>query len=324
MPSGLTLAIIVIAIVVGTVLVSEAVARLMRVIRGIDEHTVNRRLTEAGDQTRASRPELFQQPKEAQKLQDVFVPFYRAIARYIAQSGASITVTGVVVLVVFFSVAFVLLLLLALPKAIDFLAIPCGVLAGGGLVVFYMAQLRAKRIAAFEEQLPDAIELIVRSLRVGHPLSVALSAVAGEMPSPIGPEFATANTKVTYGLTIPEAFKEMHERVPLPDLGFLIVAFQIQSESGGNLVESLAKLANVIRDRFRMFRKVKSMTAEGRLSAWLLSIFPGAIGLAISVVRPGYYDNISQVPYFSVIAVVTVLFLILNVVVMVIITKMRV
>jgi tight adherence protein B len=324
MPTELTLALIVVAIVVGTVLIAEAAIRTVRAFRGIDETAVSRRLSQATEETRTARLDLFQQQKDMTRLRDVFIPYYQAISRYLAQAGTPMAFSSVVLSTACLAVGGVLLLWLMLPVGLEYLALPCGVLGGFACMFLYISKLRAKRMAMFEEQLPDAIELIVRSLRVGHPVSVAVAAVAQEMPAPIGVEFAAANAKITYGLTVPDAFKEMHERVPLPDLGFLVVAFQIQSESGGNLVESLAKLSGVIRDRFRMFRKVKSMTAEGRLSAWLLSIFPFAIGLAISLVRPGYYHNIAQLPYFGVLAVVTVAFLILNVLVMMVITKIRV
>jgi tight adherence protein B len=323
MPLELTLAVIVVAIVVGTVLVAEAAIRTVRVFRGIDETAVSRRLSQATEQTKATRFELLQS-KEMPRLRDVFIPYYQGISRYLVQAGTPMTFSSMLIATGCLVVGGILLLWLILPEGIGYLALPCGVLSGFACMFLFISRLRAKRIAAFEEQLPDAIELIVRSLRVGHPLSVAVGAVGEEMPAPLGVEFAAAHGKITYGQTVPEAFKEMQGRVPLADLGFLVVAFQIQAESGGNLVESLAKLAGVIRDRFRMFRKVKSMTAEGRLSAWLLSIFPFAIGLAISVVRPGYYHNIAQMPHFDILAVVTVVFLILNVVVMMIITKIRV
>lgn len=324
MPSGLTLAVIVILIVLGTVLVTEGVVRTARALRGIDERAVSRRLSAAMDQTRTASVDLLQPSRDAPQLKDAFLPSYERLARFLVQSGAPISMHTLLIITAILSVAAMLLMWLFLPAGLKFLAVPLGVLSGCGGVFGYISKLRSTRIATFEEQLPDAIELIVRSLRVGHPVSVAIAAVAEEMPAPIGPEFAAANGKVTYGMNIPDAFREMYERVPLADLGFLTVAFQIQAESGGNLVEALAKLANVIRDRYRMFRKVRAMTAEGRMSAWLLSCFPVAIGFALSVVRPGYYNNLSQTPHFAFLAALTVIFLALNVVVMVLITKIRV
>lgn len=324
MPTGVTLAIIVVSIVLATVLISEAVIRAVQAWRGVDLGAIDRRLSQASQQGDSAHPEIFQQIKKAPRLRDIFLPFYQALTQYLEQSGAPLSVGAFLIATIVMICVMIIMLWVILPGSIKAGALPLGILVGGGAMLFYVSRRRTERISTFEEQLPDAIELMVRSLRVGHPLSVAVAAVGQEMPAPIGEEFARAANKVTYGMTVPEAFREMQERVPIPDLGFLVVAFHIQAESGGNLVESLAKLANVIRDRFRMFRKVKSMTAEGRLSAWLLSCFPFGIGVAINILRPGYYDHVAELPYFNAIAVITVLSLIINIIVMVMITKIRV
>jgi tight adherence protein B len=183
---------------------------------------------------------------------------------------------------------------------------------------------RNQRRDKFESQLPDAIDLIVRSLKVGHPLSGAMSVVARELPAPISTEFQTAFDEVSYGQDIPTAFAKMAERVPLPDLGYLTMAIQIQQESGGNLVESLAKLSTVIRERFRMFRKVKALTAEGRFSAWFLSVFPFFLVFGITFVKPDYYTQVMDIPVFNQLVMVTIVLLIINVIAMRIITSLKV
>ena len=176
----------------------------------------------------------------------------------------------------------------------------------------------------FEEQLPDALDLIVRSLKIGHPVASAIGVIAQEMPAPIGPEFAIVSEKVAYGHELTTALAEMQERVPAPDLGYFAMAIQIQSEAGGNLVESLQKLANVIRDRYRMFRKVHAITAEGRFSAWALSSFPFAIAFAITLIRPDYYNQVAQADWFPYVAVLVVFLLIVNVVMMRLLTTIKV
>jgi tight adherence protein B len=190
--------------------------------------------------------------------------------------------------------------------------------------ILYLVQARSKRRRQFEEQLPDALDLIVRSLKVGHPLSSAMGVIAREMAPPIGTEFGIAFDAISYGEDITTAFMNMAERVPVIDLGYLIVAVQIQQETGGNLVESLSKLSAIIRERFRMFRKVKAITAEGRFSAWLLSIFPFLIGVGIEVVRPDYYSQVADYQYFPHLVVITVVLLILNIFVMRIFTTIKV
>jgi tight adherence protein B len=192
------------------------------------------------------------------------------------------------------------------------------------LVVLNLRRQAKKRCANFEEQLPDAIDLMVRSLRVGHPVSAAMSAIAREMPAPIGPEFAIASEEVTYGHDVPTAFRAMAKRVPVLDLGFLNVVLQVQQDSGGNLIEALSGLSNVIRERFRMFRKVKSLTVEGRVSAWILSLFPIVLILLLRLTKPDYFDQILELEIFPILALVAAFLLIVNVIAMRTITNIKV
>ena len=131
-----------------------------------------------------------------------------------------------------------------------------------------------KRLGMIEEQLADAVELMVRSLRVGHPFSSAISIVANEVPDPLASEFGVIADESAYGRDVGEALKDMAERLDMQDLRFLAVAVTIQQQSGGNLAEILAGLSKVIRARFRLFRRVKAITAEAKWSGKFLSAFP--------------------------------------------------
>ena len=324
MGGWLTLALIGIAVIVCTALLTDALLGFLRASRGIDDDAVTRRLSKATGGNRSillnlirSTPESGRAEKTSIQLQDVF-------HRLIEQSGKSLKLRSAALVSACLSLIAIFLLYLVLPGGIRFLALPFGIVAGPGAVLFYLLRARSARVARFEEQLPEAIDLVVRSLKVGHPLSVSLSVIAQELPAPIGREFGLAHDKVSYGLTIPDAFKEMSERVPLADLRYLVAALQIQEEAGGNLIESLTKLAGVIRERFRMFRKVKAITAEGRMSAWQLSFFPIGIGLAIRLVKPDYFDRALETQSFPIFAAVTVVLLIVNIVVMSAITKIKV
>ena len=253
-----------------------------------------------------------------------YVPFYPRFLYLVETSGTGLSpqrVIGIMAIVAF--VAFILLALL-LPLRFFPVAFPLAPVIGVSLVLFYLVKARTARIRKFEEQLPDAIDLIVRSLKIGHPLSGAMSVVGRELPVPISTEFSSAFEQVTYGQDIPAAFAAMAERVPLQDLGYLSMAIQIQQESGGNLVESLTKLSTVIRSRFRMFRKVKALTAEGRFSAWFLSFFPIALVLLILLAKPDYYTQVMTVPSFPYLLGVTLGLLAINVIAMRIVTKIRV
>ncbi|MGD9863720.1 MAG: type II secretion system F family protein, partial [Pseudodonghicola sp.] len=132
---------------------------------------------------------------------------------------------------------------------------------GIGAVYVWINHKAKKRMSMIEEQLPDAIELMVRSLRVGHPFTSAIQIVAKEVEDPLATEFGIIADEAAYGRDVSEALKEMAERLDMQDLRFLAVAVTIQQQSGGNLAEVLAGLAKVIRSRFRLFRRVKAITA---------------------------------------------------------------
>lgn len=184
-----------------------------------------------------------------------------------------------------------------------------------GYAAFYI-WLRGKakkRISLFEEQLPDALDLMVRSLRVGHPMTAAIGIVAREMADPLGTEFGLIADEATYGMSVTEAMDRVAARVPVHDLKFLAIALNIQATSGGNLAEILDGLAKVIRARFKLFRKVRAITAEARWSGWFLSVFPVIALLLVQVVQPDYYDRVSDHPLFLPGAILTFILLVINV-----------
>jgi tight adherence protein B len=198
------------------------------------------------------------------------------------------------------------------------------VLSGFGAPILLLKSQTNKRYSSFESQFPDAIELIVRSLRVGQPLNAAILAVASEMPDPIAKEFALAAQEVAYGKTLPGAIEDMLKRIPIQDLRFFVVAIQVQHESGGNLAEVLDGLSKIIRGRSQLMRKVKALTVEGRFSAWFMSLFPILMVIFMSVANPGYYQKVANFPLFPHLAWLTAAMLVLNIVVMRVITKIKV
>lgn len=166
------------------------------------------------------------------------------------------------------------------------------IVMGIGGVYFWVSSKANKRLSMLEEQLPDAIELMVRSLRVGHPFSSAIGIVAKEVADPLASEFGVIADESAYGRDIGEALKDMSERLDMQDLRFLAVAVTIQQQSGGNLAEILAGLSQVIRARFRLFRRVKAITAEAKWSGKFLSAFPIVALIVINVSDPHYYDEV--------------------------------
>jgi tight adherence protein B len=155
-----------------------------------------------------------------------------------------------------------------------------------------------KRLRRLSEQLPDAIDMIVRSLRAGHPVATAISLVAREMPDPIGTEFGLVFDEMTYGLDLRGALDNLGKRLPVPDLHYLVVAVRVQYGTGGNLAEVLAGLSRVIRDRLRMNTRIRALSAEGRLSATILSALPFVLAGVIFLMRPDYYLKAMVDPAF--------------------------
>jgi len=229
-----------------------------------------------------------------------------ALNRLVVQSGLAITVGRALLLMVAGSLlVFIGLFVLLLTKTavqLDWTLIfglfAASFVLGVAGMLFYLRTLKGRRKKRFAEGFPDALDIIVRSLRVGHPVSVSLSLAAQQIPDPIGTEFGIVVDEVTYGLDLGEALANMSERVDVDDFQYFVVAVGIQHETGGNLADVLGSLAAVIRSRFRMFQKVKALAAEGKFSAKCLSVLPPAFGFFTFSSNPHYYLNVSSEPLF--------------------------
>jgi tight adherence protein B len=163
-----------------------------------------------------------------------------------------------------------------------------------GLVLPFLVLrfLRKKRQKQFGAQFPDSLDMITRSLRAGHPVPIAISMVAREMRDPIGSEFGIVADEITYGADLETALRNLYFRVGQDDLPLFVTAVAIQGSTGGNLGEILENLSKVIRERFKMRRKIKSLAAEGRASALILSSLPIAMFLVIQLVAPDFYAGV--------------------------------
>jgi tight adherence protein B len=163
-----------------------------------------------------------------------------------------------------------------------------------GLVLPYMVLrfLRSRRQKRFAAQFPDAIDIIVRSMRAGHPVPIAINMVAREQPDPIGSEFGAVTDEITYGADLESAMRNLYFRVGTDDLPLFVTAVAIQGSTGGNLGEILENLSSVIRDRFKMRRKIRALAAEGRASALILSSLPIAMFAVINFLVPNFYGSV--------------------------------
>ena len=276
---------------------------------------VNRRLDmlEKG----AGREQVLEQLRKemSQHMKSKSIPLYAILADKAQKAniaftpGQLIMVMGVLTIVAFFLLSFGTGASLPIRVIIS-------VVMGVGAVYVWVNNTAKKRLAMIEEQLPESVELMVRSLRVGHPFSSALQIVAKEVPDPLGSEMGVISDEAAYGRDVGDALKAMAERLDMQDLRFLAVAVTIQQTSGGNLAEILDGLAKVVRSRFRLFRRVKAITAEAKWSGMFLSIFPILALVMINVLQPNYYDDVRETAYFIPACLVVAAFLVVNVFVM--------
>lgn len=213
------------------------------------------------------------------------LPQLDGLATMLRQLGSKTPAFAVVLGCVGLGVASFLLLLFLRAPIIPLLAIPFAV---AYLPIFVIKWRRDKRIDKFEEQLPEALAMMARAMRAGLPFAEALRSVAQEMPAPLGSEFSTVFADINYGLGVKDGLLSLLTRMPSLSLQTMVTAVLVQRETGGNLAEILEKIAVVIRSREKLFRKVKSLSAEGRMSGWVLVMIPLILGLTLAVTSPTY------------------------------------
>lgn len=158
------------------------------------------------------------------------------------------------------------------------------------LPYLYVTRAKAKRLDRIEQQLPDAMDLMGRALRAGHAFPTALKMVGDEMSDPIAAEFRIAFDEVNFGIAMPDALMNLATRVPSTDLRYFVIAVLIQRETGGNLSELLASISAIIRDRLKLMGQVKVLSAEGRMSAWVLGLLPFGAALMIQLTNPKFLE----------------------------------
>jgi tight adherence protein B len=215
--------------------------------------------------------------------------------RLVLQSGTSWGVTGFVALFVGVSAA-IFFALLILFRANPLTAVFGGVFGGASLVYFVLMRMRSARHRKLEGQLPEAIDILVRSLRAGHPILSAIRLVRREMSDPIATEFGILADEITYGLDLETAMNNLATRVGQEDLTLVVIATGIQASSGGNLAEILGSMSHVVRERLKMRLKIKAMSAEGRVSAAMLTILPIGLFGALWVIAPTFYGDVWDEP----------------------------
>ena len=214
-------------------------------------------------------------------------PHITTLDRLLQQSGLSWSVAE------FFAITFVAILLTVL--TISFFILPLLLRVAltsmvGALPLMWVIRAKDKRLMRLEQQLPDALDLMGRALRAGHAFPNALKMVGDEMNDPLAGEFRSVFDEVNFGIAMPDALMNLATRVPSTDLRYFVIAVLIQRETGGNLSELLTSISAIIRDRIKLLGQVRVLSAEGKMSAWVLSLLPFGAGLMIQLTNPEFLE----------------------------------
>lgn len=283
------------AAAISAILIAEAcylvLSRLIGHKRGI-----SRRLKHFDDGS-SKEQVLLQLRREHAATAENALRFTNILSRLLVQSGLRLSSSKFLLMIAAICAAIFAICysLLAMDARV---AVFAGALGGIGGPALYIMIKRSRRQALFVAQLPDAMDVIVRSLRSGHPVPAAMGMIRREMAQPISTEFGIMVDEMTYGLDTERALRNMYDRVGSADLLLLIMAISTQMATGGNLAEILGNLTKIMRERFQLRRKVRALSSEGRVSAYALSVFPVIMFFVIHAQNPAYYGDVWNEPVF--------------------------
>jgi len=210
-----------------------------------------------------------------------------ALGRWIEQSGVKTTISAVLLLALVHAAVIGFVMMMLLKAGWGFVL---GAALGFSLPFAFLNMKRNRRLSAFEEAFPEALDLIARALKAGHAFVTGLKMVADEMPEPIGPEFRKTFEEQNFGLPLKDALENLTLRIPGLDVRFFATAVLIQRETGGNLSEILENLAHVVRERFKILRQVRVYTAHGRMTGYVLLALPAVLCVALYFINPDHMN----------------------------------
>lgn len=295
MPTGQTLLYFIYVLAAASVILAAESFYLSFASRRTRAGVINRRLQRLGEDAPAEQSLQSLLRERGLTASGDFLFGAVALNRLYTQSG--ITGNPLAFSAVFLLAGTVFALMLSLLfgfSAIAALAI--FVFIGLVLPLLVLRRARNKRVQRFAAQLPDALDMIVRSLRAGHPTTVAIGLVAREMSDPLGTEFGIVSDEITFGLSLEQAVRKLSERVGFEGLHLMSVSLSIQAKTGGNLTEILSNLASVLRERQKLRLKIRALSAEGRMSAWIISLFPVFMFGILMGIAPSYYGAVWDSP----------------------------
>jgi len=253
---------------------------------------INRRL--ALTRQLAGPREVLNALRSERGLSDLDTPLLSRVNDWLAQTGLRLNRRSLL-----FSAAGVtaaLFLVFGVAAGFGLLALALAIVTAAAVIALFFKIVRSRRIARFAELLPDAIDVIVRGLKVGYPLPAALELVAREMPDPIGSEFGMTADEISFGQDLRTAVENLHRRVGQDDLPFVLMAINVQSQTGGNLGEILGGLSRLLRNRSKLALKIRALSADGRMSAIVLSCIPFVLFGGIMLISPAYFAEIRNHP----------------------------
>src|SRR4030095_7901843 len=210
-----------------------------------------------------------------------------SLSRLVEQSGVANTPRTIVLASVGLAALLAFFALIFVRQPFSWLV---GGVIGSMLPTLFLKRRRSTRLKRFEEQFPEALDLLSRAIRAGHAFQTAMGMRAGEFPAPVGTEFKKSVDQQNFGLPLKDTLNELAERVPILDVKFFVTAVLIQRETGGNLAEILDNLANVVRQRLTILRQVRVHTAHGRFTGYVLLALPAALGVALTLINPEHMN----------------------------------
>jgi tight adherence protein B len=250
------------------------------------------------------------------------LPRAHRLQRFIHQAGLSWTVSKLLLLSIAFGLSSILLMTSFARQSLLFSTAVAGIATI--LPWLYVQRVRSRRLNKIEQQLPDALDLLTRALRSGHAFSSGLQMLGEEMTEPIAGEFRIVHDEINFGVSLQQALVNLSERIPLTDLRYFVVSVLIQRESGGNLTEVLTNLSRLIRERLKLLSKVRVLSAEGRLSAWILGIMPFALAGLMNATNPAFMAPLWNDPLGASIVKYTLILMAIGIVILIKIVKIRV
>jgi tight adherence protein B len=297
--SGNFFVVLSVLVFIAVVLLLEGVYLMWDTYKGPQAKKIERRLqvlSAASDTMSQARLLRQRTLSELPPLERILLRMPRAhqLDRFILQANLNWTVSRLVLTCIATSVATFLVVSSVLRQPLLTGALVAAAMAAAPLA--YVQRRRARRLNKLEQQLPDALDLLTRALRAGHAFGSGLQMIGQEMAEPIASEFRFVHDEINFGVSLEQALTNLSVRVPITDLRYFVVAVLIQRESGGNLTEVLTNLSRLIRQRLKLFWHIRILSAEGRLSAWVLAIMPFALAALMNLFNPEFMSPLWHDP----------------------------